>query len=173
MSITELKIYLDLSPELKSKVLDKYAKKFDLGYFFVDSEDGQCYLFDEHGDEKDISLIHEINEDMISIDIEKITIPNNIISIEYCTFFDCSSLKSVMIPDYVINIEDCAFYRCSSLTSVTIPNSVTNVGYDAFYLCKNLKTLIFKGKTIDQIKSMKKYYPFGIKDESIIKAELS
>ena len=172
MSIHELKIYFDLNPESKSKILDKYAKKFYLGYFFVDSEDGHCYWFDRYGKEKDISLIHEIDEDMISIDIEKIVIPNNVISIEYCAFFDCGSLKSVTIPDHVMNIKDGAFYRCSELTSVTIPNSVTSIGGDAFSYCNNLKSIVFKGKTIDQVKLMENY-PFGIEDESVIKAELN
>ena len=51
MSIHEIKIYLDLNPESKSKVLDKYASKVDLGYFFFDSENGHCYLFDKDGKE--------------------------------------------------------------------------------------------------------------------------
>ena len=219
MSITELKIYLDLSPKSKSKTLDKYAKKFDLSsYFFIDSEDGQCYLFDRYGKEKDVSLIHEINDYMILDDIKKIVIPNNVTSIGYkafrsCSkltsvtigtgvtnigtyafswckrltsmtigrsvmsikagaFYSCSGLTSVTIPNNMTCIGEYAFYSCSGLTSVTIPNSVTSIGDWAFYSCNNLKSLVFKDKTIDQVKSMK-YYPFGIKDKSVIKAEFS
>ena len=195
MSIYELKILFDLNPESKSKVLCKYANKFKLSYFFVDSEDGHCYWFDRYGKEKDVSLIHEINEDMISRDIKKIVIPKNVMRIKISAFEDCNELKSVTIPDSVINIGyyafgycyslmrvtipnsittigSGAFYGCSGLTSVTIPNSVANIGYSVFYSCDNLKSLVFKGKTIDQVKAMKTY-PFGIKDESIIKAELS
>ena len=149
MSIYELKILFDLNPESKSKTLDKYAKKFYHGYFFVDSEDGQCYLFDDNREEKDVSLVHKINKDMILEDIEKIVIPNNVIS-----------------------IKDWAFYNCSKLTSVMIGNSVTSIGVWAFFYCNNLKSLIFKGKTINQVKSMKNY-PFSIKNESVIKVELS
>ena len=216
MSITELKIYLDLSPKSKSKTLDKYAKKFDLGYFFVDSEDGQCYLFDEYGNEKDVSVIHEINDYMILDDIKKIVIPNNVMSIGYAAFRDCNKLTSVMIPNSVASIEHYAFWGCDKLSSVTIPdsvisisignfafsgcsslasmaipnnvisigygafawcsgfmdmiigNGVTSIGLDAFHGC-NLKSIIFKGKTIDQVKTMLNY-PFGIEDESVIKA---
>ena len=172
MSIIELKIYLDLNPESKSKILDKYAMKFDLGYFFVDSEDGHCYWFDRYGKEKDISLIHEIDEDMISIDIEKIVIPNNVTIIRYGAFDGCNGLTSVTIPDSVTSIDSYAFYYCSGLKSMTIPASVTSIGYLAFYGCNNLKSLVFKDKTIGQVILMD-YYPFGIEDESIIKAELS
>ena len=195
MSIYELKILFDLNPESKSKVLCKYANKFKLSYFFVDSEDGHCYWFDRYGKEKDISLIHEINEDMILKNIKKIVIPNSVTSIGYCAFssccglesmtipnsvmsidgyafYNCSGLTSVIIPDSVTSIGDWAFEDCSGLTSVTIPNSVTSIGNYVFYYCNNLKSLVFKDKTIDQVKSMY-YYPFGIKDKSIIKAELN
>ena len=201
MSINELKIYLDLNPKSKNDVLSKYAKKckyakeFELGYFFVDSEDGQCYLLDRYGEEKDVSSIHEINKDMIPIDIKKISIPNNVANIMFAAFSNCSSLTSVTIPNSVMSIDCWAFYGCSGLTSVAIPNSVTSIESFAFcncskltnvtignnvisiycgtfYDCSNLKSLVFKGKTIDQVKSMENY-PFGVKDKSIIKAELS
>ena len=57
MSIYELKIYFDLNSESKLKVLNKYTKKFYFGYFFIDSEDGCCYLFDENGNEQNVSLV--------------------------------------------------------------------------------------------------------------------
>ena len=173
MSIYELKILFDLNPESKSKVLDKYANKCKfVGYFFVDSEDGHCYLFDRNGEEKDISLVHEINKYIIPIDIKKIVIPDNVTRIEYEAFYSCSDLESVTIPYSVSSIGNYAFYSCGGLTSVTIPDSVTSIGPDVFYGCSSLKSLIFKNKTMKQVKSMK-YYPFGIKDESIIEAELN
>ena len=194
MSINELKIYFDLSLDSKSKVLDRYTKKFYLGgYFFVDSENGQCYLFDRYGEEKDVSLIHEINEGMIPKDIQKIVIPNSVTRIGYWAFENCYGLTGVTIPDHVTSIECGAFSGCCGLTSVTIPDSVTSIGssvfqgcnslisvtipnrmtyigFDAFHDCNNLKSLIFKNMTKDQVKAM---YPFGIEDESIIKCELS
>ena len=196
MSINELKIYLDLSLESKTKVLDKYAKKFYFsGYFFVDSDDGHCYLFNRRGKEKDVSMIHEITEDIIPKDIKKIVIPNSVMNIRYAAFYNCTNLTSVTIPDSVTSIGNFAFADCRRLTSMTIPDSVTSIGGWAFencggltdvkipdnvvnierytfYYCNNLKSLVFKNKTINQVKSMK-YYPFGIKDKSIIKAELS
>ena len=196
MSIYELKILFDLNPESKLKVLDKHAKRFRLGYFFVDSNDGHFYLFDEHGNEKNVSVIHEINYDMIPKDIQKIVIPDYVANIWDMAFFSCSGLTNVTIPDSVTSIGDLVFRNCSSLTNVIIPDSVTsigswafedcinlmsvtigngvmNIGYRVFHDCNNLKSLIFKGKTIDQVKLMENY-PFGIiEDESVIKAELS
>ena len=172
MSIYELKILFDLDPKSKSKILNRYAKKFYLGYFFVDSEDGHCYLLDKYGEEKDVSLVYKINENMIPKDIKKIVIPNNVTSIGYGTFYKCYNFINMTIPNSVTSIMAQAFEGCDGLTSVTIPDSVTNIGGDAFSYCNNLKSIIFKGKIIDQVKTMKNY-PFGIEDESIIKAELN
>ena len=74
----------------------------------------------------------------------------------------------MVIPNNVTNIENAAFWDCSSLTSVTIPDSVTSIGERAFSLCSNLINLIFKDKTLKQVKKMTDY-PWGIKDKSIIR----
>ena len=73
--------------------------------------------------------------------IKKITIPNNIISIERGAFSGCKSLTSVTIPDSVIWIGDYAFAECNSLTSITIPNSVTEIGERAFSDCQFLTSI--------------------------------
>ena len=123
--------------------------------------------------------------------LKSIVIPNSVKSIEYCTFahcenltsinipdsiksiasdafFGCESLASINIPDSTKYIGDATFIYCENLTSISIPDSIEHIGYDTFYDCKNLKSLMFKGKIINQVKSME-HYPFGIKDESIIK----
>ena len=187
MSIYELKILFDLNPESKLKVLDKHAKQFRLNffspnyffvdsedrhcYFFVDSEDGHCYVFDRYGKERDVSLVYEITEFMIPKDIKKIVIPDGITSIGDFAFSICS-FTSVIIPDSAMYIGSYAFAGCSNLINAIAPNNVWYIGHDAFYKCSNLKSLVFKNKTLKQVKSMENY-PFGIKDESIIKAELS
>jgi hypothetical protein len=38
-------------------------------------------------------------------------------------------------------------------------------------MCDALKEVIFKGKTLDEVKRMENY-PFGIEDTSIIKCEI-
>ena len=168
MTIIELQILFDLNYDNKVKILNDVASKIDLGYFFIDSENGHCYLFDEQGNINNINKIKEIKCSYIKNDIEKIIVPNSIKYIEYSAFLNCINLTSITIPDSVKNIKSRSFYNCINLTSITIPNSVEHIGNLAFYNCKNLKSLIFKGKTIDQVKSML-FYPFGIKDESIIK----
>ena len=70
-----------------------------------------------------------------------ITFDNEITTIGYCAFYNCSSLTSVTIPDSVTAIGDGAFFGCSSLTSITIPNSVTVIGDSAFVDCCTLTSI--------------------------------
>jgi hypothetical protein len=145
--------------------------------------------------EKILKTVNEINRttipDILRNYVKKITIPNNVISIGMLAFSECESLTSITIHDSVTSIGDYAFsfcksltsitisnnvtsigenafMRCESLTSITIPNSVTSIGTETFWLCESLKEVIFKGKTLDEVKRMENY-PFGIEDESIIK----
>jgi len=147
MTYEELLISIDLNgyenvlPSIGRNCLDS----LDNMHWFIVCDDGDCHLFDRYGNENNISKIKEIYGYMIPSDIKKIVIPNNVTSINYG-----------------------AFMSCCELTGVTIPDSVTNIGYRVFFNCISLESLIFKGKSLKQIKSMRNY-PFGIEDESIIK----
>ena len=173
------------------------------GYLFVDQEDGQCYLFDKDGQEDDISKVKKIEDNAFdnafedctslkSIEIPDsvksigyeafsycesltgISIPNSLESIGDKAFLHCKSLKSIHIPDSVKIIGDWAFYGCRSLISISIPDSVKSIGKWAFCYCPSLKEVVFKGKTMDEVKAMNGYpygYPWGVEDVSIIKTD--
>ena len=197
MTINELQIQLDLNPDNRVDVL----KNIDTchltacGYLFVDSEDGQCYLFDKNGNLDDIHKVKhigygefahctsltsiEIPNSVISIGsyvfyycsfLKDIKIPNSVISIGSYVFYNCSFLKDIKISDSVENIGDSVFEGCISLKSIKIPSSIESIGNWAFGDCKSLKEVVFKGKTIKQVKAMNGY-PWGIIDKSIIKVE--
>ena len=170
MTITELHIQLDLQPENRIDILEDVAYKYNTRYLFVDSSDGHCYLFDENGNEDDVKKIKSIRENSFAWykSLKLIVIPDSVENIKDSAFWVCKSLKSIEIPDSIKWIGDSAFAWCESLKSIVIPDSVESIGDHTFYCCKSLKSLTFKGKTIDQVKAMKSY-PFGIKDESIIR----
>ena len=138
----------------KFKKKNAIIVKTSYGKLFVDDKTGECYLFDDNGNLDDINKVKRI---------------------ECSAFENCTSLKNIKIPDSVEGIEAWAFYNCTSLKSIKIPSSVKYIGYGAFDYCISLKEVVFKGKTIDQVKVV--LYPFGIKDElgikdkSIIKVE--
>lgn len=170
MTITELHIQLDLQPESKIDILENAAAYCSNGYLFVDSSDGRCYLFNKNGIEDDVKKIKSIEKYAFWCcqSLKSIVIPESVKSIGNCAFYKCENLKSIVIPDSVKSIGLRAFLNCESLKSVEIPDSVESIGYNTFWNCENLKSLIFKRKTMKQVKAMK-HYPFSIKDESIIK----
>ena len=177
MTISELQIQLDISTENATKVLKQYAHKISYGfygYLFVDSDDGQCYLFDEHGHLDDISNVKCIQDYAFWYckSLKSIIIPDSAKSIRDRAFYYCTSLESITIPDSVESIGDWAFYNCTSLENIIIPDSVKSIEKCTFEHCTSLKKVIFKGKKMDQIKAMTNY-PWGITDISIIKYQMS
>lgn len=160
-------------------------------YYFLISEDGIFNWFDLEGNHiEDPCVLKTIKEKYIPKTITKCIIPNSVISIGSGAFWGCDSLKEINIPDSVTSIGECTFYYCTALKEITIPNSVTSISHKAFVCCKSLtsmtipdsvtnigrwtfsycdslKEIVFKGKTLKQVKQMMNY-PFGIEDESVI-----
>ena len=170
MTIDELQILLDISSENEIEVLKQCASKTNYGYLFVDSCDGQCYLFDKRGKLDDINKVKIIKNDAFwnCTSLKSIMISNSVKSIEDYAFWNCTSLESITIPDSVKSIGDNAFESCTSLESIIIPDSVKSIGDSAFWNCASLKEVIFKGKTIDQVKAID-YYPWDITNTSVIR----
>ena len=178
----------------KVDILKEFDHKVNDYYFFI-SNDGIFNWYDLEGNHiENPGVLKELEDRHIPKTITKCIIPSSVTSIGYMVFWDCNSLKEIVIPNSVTNIDSrafaycesltsitipdsvtmighSAFSHCKSLTSITIPNYVTGIGIDVFFDCTSLKEVIFKGKTLEQVKQMK-YYPFGIKDESIIKCEI-
>ena len=146
MTHEELKISLDINDPVK--VLNAVeALYINDERLLVICDDGDCHVFDWSGREHDIKCINEIYN--------------------YMFYFE-ESLKSIKIPDSVKSIGNFAFSNCPLLESIEIPRSVEDIGYDAFVACDGLEKIVFKDKTIKEVKQMDNY-PWGIEDMSVIK----
>ena len=157
----ELNGYENVLPSVGKRCLYLYD------HWFVVCDDGDCHLFDRFGKEDNIKKVTAIYENMIPKNVKKIVIPNSVTHIGNNAFWGCTNLTSVMIPNNMMYIGEYAFRGCSGLASVTIPNTAISIGLDIFFGCDDLTNVIID-KPIDQVKSMRNY-PWGIKDESIIK----
>ena len=171
----EFEIQCDLRGISKIDVLKEIGYKIYNYYFFV-SNDGIFNWFDLEGNHVEYpGVLKEIKEKYIPKNITKcvildnakcigysafqeckslssITIPDSVTSISGYSFAYCNSLDSITIPDSVKSVGSYAFYNCESLDSITIPNNVRNIGYNTFFYCESLEEVIFKGKTLDEVK---------------------
>ena len=188
----EFEIQSALTGISKVDVLKEIGHKIYYNYYFFISNDGIFNWFDLKGNHiEEPCILKAIEQKHIPKTITKCIIPNSVTNIGNSAFYYCELLKEITIPDSVTSIGEYAFYSCeslkeitipnsvtsiskhafswcNSLTSITIPNSVTSVGRLAFWNCKSLKEVVFKGKTLEEVKQMDNF-PFGIKDKSIFK----
>ena len=74
-------------------------------------------------------------------ELTKLTIPEDVTTIKYATFYKCSSIKSVVIGNHVTSIENYTFRYCPAITSVKIGNGVTTIGNYAFANCTALESV--------------------------------
>ena len=145
----------------KVDILKEFGHKIDDYYFFI-SNDGIFNWYDLNGNHvEEKAILKTIFCDYIPSKITKCIIPDSVTHIGSYTFYKCKSLTSITIPNNVTGIGKYAFSYCELLTSITIPNSVSYIGDDVFWNCTSLKEVIFKGKTLEEVKQMKNY-PFGI-----------
>lgn len=87
--------------------------------------------------------VTEIGKDAFShCGIISVALPEEVTSIGYEAFRNCSSLTSISIPDGVTSIAYQTFSGCIRLTSISIPDSVTSIGNGAFQGCINLTSII-------------------------------
>lgn len=78
--------------------------------------------------------------------VEKLTLPDGLVSIGKQAFSQCNSFDYLKIPVSLVNIDEKAFSDCFKLTEVNFPNTEISIGKDAF-LQKTMAKLTFSGYT--------------------------
>lgn len=96
--------------------------KMDYDYFYKILNDGTLRLYQYEGTDTNIVVPD-------TIDGRKVTVLGNS-TFQYCT--QASDIESVTLPDSLTTIEKNAFYNCEKLKSVTIPQNVSSIGLAAF-----------------------------------------
>ena len=73
--------------------------------------------------------------------IEEISMPDSIISIDARSFQNCVNLRSVYLSVGVTELKTRTFYGCTSLTNITLPKNLTSIGFGVFADCTSLEKL--------------------------------
>lgn len=79
--------------------------------------------------------------------LKAINIPNSVKTIQSATFEGCSSLKEISLSNSITSIAQCTFHECTSLESVVIPATVSQIGEAAFMDCKSITNIFSKATT--------------------------
>ena len=81
--------------------------------------------------------------------LESITIPEGITSIDSYAFSGCGDLSTVTLPSTLISIGGGAFENCCNLKNIVIPKGVTNIELGAFEGCIGLETITIPCEAYD------------------------
>ena len=75
--------------------------------------------------------------------LTEINVPDNVKTIGSSAFKYCKQLKTVKFGKSLKTIDNYAFYECAALTEINIPESVTRIGGNAFDVCRSLNTVYY------------------------------
>ena len=90
-------------------------------YFIISHDNGTktVSLSGYNGSEKELYIPSEINGCMVT-------------DIDNACFVYCDTLEKVVVPNSVLSIGDVAFGSCINLRDITIPETVNDMGVDVF-----------------------------------------
>ncbi len=73
------------------------------------------------------------------------TIPDSVISLEYCSFASNRYIASVISGTGLTTIDRFAFSGCSNLKRITLRNNLGKIGFNAFMSCSSLSNVYYYG----------------------------
>lgn len=74
----------------------------------------------------------------------KIQIPDTVVTIKECAFYDCKKIEEVCAGDNLKYIDEAAFYGCENLKKVEFGNSLKKIRAYAFSDCTSLTKIYMK-----------------------------
>ena len=80
--------------------------------------------------------------------LESITLPDTVTTIETNAFSGCTNLKSINLSANTQRIYKYAFASCTSLEEIVMPDTVTMLDESVFYNCTGLKNVVLSNSVI-------------------------
>jgi len=103
-----------------------------------------------------------------SMYLERVKIPEKVVSMGYCVFSECNFLRSISFPSTLVRIPSMALRECQGLTDVTISDGIKFIDDYAFSKCTSLKKVVIPGSVtsmgnnvFDQCGSLQSVYYLG------------
>lgn len=81
--------------------------------------------------------------------LESITLPNSVISINAFAFLYCKLLENVTLSENLTSIGNCAFSGCMLMNNIILPDSLASIGEGAFSDCRLLESVSIPGKVTE------------------------
>lgn len=100
--------------------------------------DGESYQVTNIGD-----YAFQNNKDITSIEISE-----GITAIGTSSFADCSGLNKIMLPNSLISIGNGAFQWCENLVSINLPAGITRIETNTFSACYKLDGIILPSSLV-------------------------
>ena len=97
--------------------------------------------------------------------ITKLTMSNNVTSIDNFAFRSCNMLQDITISDNLLSIGEKTFANCFSLTSITLPEGLLSIGDNAFENCMFASINFINKSSLDA--ESNKYWGAAIGDSEI------
>lgn len=73
--------------------------------------------------------------------LTKVTLPDSVVTIEFCAFMGCTNLEEINMPPKLVTIANAAFRQCRSLKKVVLPETLQTLGAFAFGECSTLEEI--------------------------------
>ena len=98
-----------------------------------------CCLFNSNSSSSIFSSNHHLF--LNGIEIERLTIPNDITAIGNYAFYGCSYITSITVPNCVTAIGESAFEKCSKVEELKLPDNLQIIKKATFKGCNSLKSV--------------------------------
>ena len=98
--------------------------------------------------------------------------PGSVLSVGETALGWNGDLKKVKFNEGILSIDSYAMRMCSTMTDVEFPKSLKSLGYGALMQCYGLSSVVFKGRTMEEVSAMANYpWQMPISCQSSIRTE--